>query len=90
VLALALSGLVTALTRVQSWSALATGYGVVVLLKVGALGVLVVLGARQRRGLAAGPRVDRRTFVALAGTELLVMALVFALAAGLAGTPPPA
>jgi len=89
VLGVALSGATTALTRVQSWSDLQTGYGVVVLLKVAALGALVAIGAGQRRAARSTTVGSRRALVARSVVELLVMVLTFALAAGLADTPPP-
>lgn len=89
VLALVVSGTVTALTRVQSWSDLHSGYGIVLLLKVEAFVLLVLAGAVHRRRLAARAMPGRLTFLALACCELVLMVLTFALAAGLADTPPP-
>ena len=89
VFGVAVSGATTALTRVQSWSDLGTGYGVVVLLKVAALALLVTVGAGQRRAARSATVGSRRALVARTVIELLLMVLTFALAAGLADTPPP-
>ncbi|HET7325905.1 MAG TPA: CopD family protein [Nocardioidaceae bacterium] len=91
VVALSISGVVAALGRVGSWEQLlADGYGVVVLLKSAVLAALVAFGAMQRRHVVRrGPRARGRDIVLLAGSELVLMMLVFALATGLAQTPPP-
>lgn len=86
----AVSGVVVAVSRVGSPADLVgSGYGVVVLAKVVALGVLVGCGYVQRRVVLAGDPSPRRAFVLVGGVEIIVMALTFALAAGLSQTPPP-
>ena len=91
VLVLAVTGTVTAVSRIDSLAELVgSAYGVVVALKALALVTLGALGWLQRRHVVG--RADRRTrdFVLLAGTELTLMMLTFALATALAQTPPPA
>ncbi len=90
---LVVSGLLNALSRVGSIDVLwTTGYGVLLSLKAILLGGLVGLGALQRRRVVA--RVDDRrsslrSFVLIAGAELMFMVLAFALAAALSHTAPP-
>jgi copper resistance protein D len=82
----AVSGVVTAAVRMGSVSALVdTGYGRVVLAKTAALIVLAVLGGLVRRRVLPAVRDHRRApLVALAGTELVIMAIALGLAAALA------
>lgn len=89
--AVAVSGLVGAWTRIgldpRSWL---SGYGVLLLLKVGALVVLAGIGGWHRRrtlvALAAG---RSGAFVRLAMAEVLLMSAVVGLAVVLARTAPP-
>jgi putative copper export protein len=86
----AASGVLLALSRVGSvGDLLGSAYGLVVVAKVIALAVLVTVGHRQRSTVLDAHGAPRSTFVRLAGTEVVVMALTFALAAGLSQTPPP-
>src|SRR6478736_736561 len=93
---LGVSGVMSATTRLGSWSDLATPYGVLVLVKVLAFAALGVAGAWHRRitldridatSAAGGPR--GRLFVRLAVAESLVMALAFGVATALARSEPP-
>ncbi|GAA2017232.1 cytochrome c oxidase assembly protein [Terrabacter terrae] len=104
-IALGVSGVMTASTRLGTWSDLATPYGVLVLVKVAALAVLGVAGAVHRRvTLDRIDRIDRieatadhdggrqmrgRLFVRLAVAETLVMGLAFGVATALARSRPP-
>jgi putative copper export protein len=84
------SGAVVALSRVGSVGDLVgSEYGVLVLAKVAALTVLVACGYLQRRVVLAADPPPRRAFLIVGGAEITVMALTFAVAAGLAQTPPP-
>lgn len=90
VVVLAFSGTVAALTRVTSVGDLfGSAYGVVIVLKAMVLVTLAAVGLLQRRHVLARGVRGRRDFVLLAGSELILMALAFSLAAGLAQTPPP-
>jgi copper resistance protein D len=82
----AVSGVVTAAVRISSVSAVVgTGYGRVVLAKTAALITLAVLGGLVRRRVLPAARDHRRApLVALAGTELVIMAVALGLAAALA------
>ncbi len=80
------SGVINAGVRLGSWSALATPYGNVLLLKVIALGLLGVFGAWQRGFfLSAG----RRSFTWFIALEVALMGLAVGIAAGLGRTPTP-
>jgi putative copper resistance protein D len=85
----AASGVVVAVSRVRSLGDLGDAYGVLVLAKVVALLALVGFGVLQRRRILAVGTAGRGAFVLLAGLELTLMALTFALAAALSQTPPP-
>jgi putative copper resistance protein D len=91
----ALTGVLSAVLRLPTPAALVgTGYGLLVLAKAACLAVLVGLGWRARRTLlgrvagltsgGAGPAPLARWL----GLELVVMAVVFGLAAALAGAAP--
>ncbi|WP_245822881.1 cytochrome c oxidase assembly protein [Brachybacterium avium] len=85
VVSLAISGVVSAVIRLSSWSdLLTTGYGRVVLVKALGLLVLSVFGALQRRRLG-----DRVRFRHLAFTEGLVMAVVIGASIALGRSAPP-
>ncbi len=85
VIALALSGLLSAWIRLSGWSdLLTTGYGRVVLAKALGLTALAVIGALQRRRLG-----DRIRFRHLAVTEGLVMAVVIGASIALGRSAPP-
>jgi hypothetical protein len=86
----AVSGLVVAVSRVGSPGDLArSGYGVIVLVKVAALVALAACGYLQRRLVLATDPSPPRAFLIVGGAEITLMALTFALAAGLSQTPPP-
>ena len=80
-----ISGLLTAQVRLGSWSALfLTGYGALVIAKVGALVLLGLLGLVTRRRMAAG----RLPVLRWAGVEVTVMAVTLGLAAALSQAAP--
>jgi putative copper resistance protein D len=86
----AVSGAVVATSRIGSVSDLVgSGYGAVVIAKVVALVVLTGCGYVQRRMVVAAGAPSGQAFLVVAGAELTVMALTFALAAGLSETPTP-
>ena len=85
VVALAISGLLSATIRMAGWSDLVTtGYGRVVLVKSIGLVALAGFGALQRRRLG-----ERLRFRHLAATEGLVMAVVIGASIALGRTAPP-
>lgn len=83
------TGVVNALLRVDVATLLDTGYGVLVALKAVALVVLVGCGWLHRRRTLH--RLDgtagSRPFLALAGFELVVMVVTFAIVTALAQSP---
>jgi len=87
----ALSGYVNASIRVVTLENLLTPYGILVLVKVAALGALGLFGAYQRRILI--DRVTRgatpRWFWIMVAAELAFMGLASGVAAALARTSPP-
>ncbi len=86
----AASGALLALTRIGSVADLTSeAYGVLVQAKAAALLALVGLGHLQRRRVLASETPSVGSFVRLAGVEVTVMVLTFALAVALAQTPPP-
>ncbi|MBU4466169.1 MAG: bifunctional copper resistance protein CopD/cytochrome c oxidase assembly protein [Actinobacteria bacterium] len=88
----AISGTVRAAVALGSWSALASGYGVIVLVKVAALLAIGFLGALYRRRLIGRMRSDgkvARRFWSLIALELAFMGIASGAAAALARTPPP-
>lgn len=79
------SGLLTAQVRLGSWAALfLTGYGALVIAKVGALVLLGGLGLLTRRRMAAG----RIPVLRWAGIETVLMAVTLGLAAALSQAAP--
>ncbi|WP_369812727.1 copper resistance protein CopC, partial [Kineosporia sp. R_H_3] len=95
-LAVGATGLVNLALRLDGPAGLATGYGLVVGVKVAAFVGLVVLGAAQRlrvaEALADGATARAaavRAVVRLAVVEVVVMAGTFAAAAALTRTPSP-
>lgn len=85
VVVLALSGLLSASIRLDSWADLVTtGYGRVVLAKTVGLLALAVLGALQRRRLG-----DRLRFRHLALTEGILLAAVIGASIALGRSAPP-
>ncbi len=92
IVAVGLSGIVQAWIRIGSLDGLTTTYGIVLLGKVVAIAVLAVLGAQQRRTIAARlseDPSDGRAFARLAVTELAVMGVAVGLASVLARSIPP-
>ncbi|MGA9277421.1 copper resistance D family protein [Ilumatobacter sp.] len=90
VVVVAVTGLIAALSRLDTPSQLLTsGYGAIVALKTVLLSGLVGFGQLQRRYVVARRGDSPPTFVLVAGAELTVMAVVIALATALAQTPPP-
>lgn len=90
--AVLVSGVTSALLRIPSWSDLSTGYGVLVILKTGALGVLGVAGWHQRRRVLdrlTGSVPSHRQFGRLVLTELVLMSVAVGLAVALSRTEPP-
>ncbi|WP_018332704.1 cytochrome c oxidase assembly protein [Actinomycetospora chiangmaiensis] len=88
--ALALSGTVNALLRVNPADLLTSTYGVLLLGKVAGLVVLGVFGAAHRTrtvpGVVAG---SRAALVRLGGVEVLIMFATVGIAVALGRTPPP-
>lgn len=87
--AVAVTGGLSAWLRLSGWSALGSGYGVLLLAKTGLLVGLVAAGARHRgRTLPALARGDAGAFRRLALAEAGLMAVVVGLAVALSRTPP--
>lgn len=90
--ALALSGLLIAWIGMAGLGDLRSGYGALLLIKVGALVVLGYVGWLHRRGMIARLEKDdgdSAAFVRLAVGELLLMGVALGAAVALARTPPP-
>jgi len=89
----AVSGVVNAGLRLGSWSALTTGYGLLVLVKTLALVALGLFGVVQRRWLVARmtshPERTSRPFWWFVSAELAFMGLAFGVASALARTATP-
>ncbi|MFI5511236.1 cytochrome c oxidase assembly protein [Mycobacterium sp. NPDC051804] len=91
--AMALSGVVNALVRVQPAELLNTTYGWLILGKTAALCVLGGVGwLQRRRGIAAleADPASRGPLIRLALVEAVVFGLTFGIAVALGRTPPPA
>jgi putative copper resistance protein D len=91
--AVAASGLVNAWLRLGGLDHLASGYGLLVLGKTVALGLLGLAGALHRRvtlrRLADGPAAGSRWFLRLAAVEVVVMGATLGLAVALSRSAPP-
>lgn len=90
--AMAVSGVVNALVRVQPGDLFSGRYGWLIIAKVVALGVLGVIGFLQRRRGVAALQADptaRRPLIRLALVEAAVFGLTFGIAVALGRTPPP-
>ncbi len=91
--AMALSGLVNAMVRIQPSEVFRTEYGWLVIAKVVALCLLGFLGWRQRRVSLTALGADaaaRGPLIRLALTEAVIFGVTFGIAVGLGRTPPPA
>jgi putative copper export protein len=87
--AIGVSGIVAATAELDDLGRLlTTRYGAIVTLKAVMFAGLCAAGGLQRRYVLRQP-VLRRSFLTVAGGELVVMSLTVALASALAGTPPP-
>lgn len=90
--AMALSGVVNALVRIDPADLVRTDYGRLILGKAVALCLLGVIGWRQRRSGVAALQADpeaRGPLIRLALTEAAVFGVTFGIAVGLGRTPPP-
>ena len=90
--AMALSGIINALVRVQPGELFSTTYGWLLLGKATALVVLGALGLLQRRRSVSALTEDpgaRRPLIQLALVESMVFGVTFGLAVALGRTPPP-
>ncbi|GAB2591109.1 cytochrome c oxidase assembly protein [Microlunatus antarcticus] len=85
----AFSGVINAALRLGSFSGLATSYGLLVVGKVVALGLLGVAGFLHRRRVIPRLATDRTAFTRLAAVELLVMGATVGLAVALSRSAPP-
>jgi putative copper resistance protein D len=87
----AIAGTVRAAIGVGEWSALASPYGVLVLVKVAALVAIGVLAAWYRRRLIGrmGQDAPARRFWSLIALELAFMGIASGAAVALSRTPPP-
>jgi cytochrome c oxidase assembly factor CtaG/putative copper export protein len=87
---LALTGVVNALTRVPLSALFTTGYGLLVVAKAAALGLLGVLGAVHRRAsVPAAAAGEPRALLRLGGVEVLLMLATIGLAVALGRSAPP-
>ena len=85
----ALSGVVNAALRLGTFAALATPYGLLVLGKVVALGLLGVAGLLHRRRTIPRLGTQRSAFARLAAVELVVMGATVGLAVALSRSATP-
>jgi cytochrome c oxidase assembly factor CtaG/putative copper export protein len=83
------SGVLNAALRLGSVAGLATAYGLLVIGKATALGLLGLAGLLHRRITLRRIATDRRWFVRLASAELLVMGATIGLAVALSRSAPP-
>ncbi|MGV0835087.1 cytochrome c oxidase assembly protein [Mycolicibacterium thermoresistibile] len=91
-IAMALSGVINALVRMNLSDVLSTAYGRLILAKVIAFALLGVLGWQQRRRGVAAVQADpdsRGPLIRLALTEAVIFGMTFGIAVGLGRTPPP-
>ncbi|HEX3546875.1 MAG TPA: cytochrome c oxidase assembly protein [Mycobacterium sp.] len=91
-IAMALSGVVNALVRVQLADLLHSGYGWLIVAKATALCTLGVVGWRQRRSGVAALKVNpeaRGPLIRLALIEAVIFGATFGVAVALGRTPPP-
>lgn len=83
------SGLINAQLRIGEIANWFSAYGLIVALKIAALGVLGIFGAAYRRKLIARIELAPRGFWRLVALEAAVMAAAIGLGAALARTAPP-
>ncbi|MCV7156881.1 cytochrome c oxidase assembly protein [Mycolicibacterium brisbanense] len=91
-IAMAFSGVINALVRLQPADLVRTPYGLLIVAKMVALGLLGVLGWAQRRSGVAALQADpdaRRPLIRLALGEAALFGATFGIAVGLGRTPPP-
>lgn len=91
-IAMAVSGVLNALVRIQPADLVRISYGWLLVAKLVALGLLGVLGWRQRRVSLTALAADagaRRPLIRLALTEAALFGATFGIAVGLGRTPPP-
>ncbi|GAB3947473.1 cytochrome c oxidase assembly protein [Corynebacterium tapiri] len=88
-LAVALSGVVAALIRVQLGDLLTTKYGLVITGKIVGTIILAVMGFAHRQLTIPQLGSNPRSFLRLALAEILLMAAVAGLAVTMGRTPPP-
>ncbi|GAA2240666.1 cytochrome c oxidase assembly protein [Rarobacter faecitabidus] len=92
----AVSGIASAVIRLNSFADLRSHYGAILLAKVAVIALLGAIGAAHRRYVLAPGRLDSGRaapgvrFWRLAGVELLLMGVVSGLAVALSRTAPPA
>ena len=86
----AISGLVNAGLRLGSWSALAGSYGLLIIGKAAALGLLGTAGFLHRRITIGRLSTAPRGFARLAIVEMLIMGGTLGLAVALSRSAPPA
>lgn len=88
---MAVSGVVNGLVRITPDQLFSDAYGLLLLAKIVALGVLGVFGQQQRvRGVRALQESGTRgPLLQLAGVEILLMCLTFGIAGALSRTPSP-
>lgn len=84
-----LSGVINASLRIGSIENWMTGYGTLVLSKLGAIALLGVIGALYRGRLIANIAEQPNAFWRIVGVELVIMAVAMGLAAALGRTAPP-
>ena len=85
----AFSGVVNAALRLGSFSGLTSPYGLLVVGKVVALGLLGVAGLLHRRRVIPRLATERSAFARLAAVELVVMGATVGLAVALSRSAPP-
>ena len=85
----AVSGVINAALRLGTFGALATPYGLLVVGKVVALGLLGGAGFLHRRRVIPRLGTDRSAFARLAAVELVVMGATVGLAVALSRSAPP-
>lgn len=89
----AFSGVLSAILRLNRWEDLRSAYGILIVMKAAALGLLGVAGYLHRRALLSKTPTwtapARRQFARLAVTELIIMGIAVGMGVALGRTPPP-